>query len=348
MPEQKSNMKFKKALSIAPLLLISACSNQFDCSSKEVRGIISELAKENEFFYMAHQISEESKISDISNSLRKQAEVEEQAIQKNISIRYGNIQSLKDQCKTLTTQSESIRKIENEANALSIKLSEVEKIKLVQPKQFFWGASSTQQQHDAWALAEAKYQQELSKKEDTSKILYRDKEARLASITASKDFVEKACQSATRREVGMNELTKVITPSEISHITTQPMYLQNGISIPESLIKEVTSFIETKISPEVNLLTAEEQNLIGIKNSMAEKISTQLSNIKTNLDSDFKTANYVLDDIITSNKNETTGALTCKAKITGKFNQASYDANIAYLVEKTSENKIYATILKVR
>ena len=66
------------------------------------------------------------------------------------------------------------------------------------------------------------------------------------------------------------------------------------------------------------------------------------------IQSDLDDAKYVLENIITTNKNEKTGAVSCKADIKADINESfKVEGKVVYTLEKTSDNKLYATIRSI-
>jgi hypothetical protein len=347
MSRSKYTNSTKLATPLLSLIFLSACSNPLECSNPDARKLTSEIAKENEFFFMDHGISGDVKKSEFQRILTEQANTDEKTIQENIYSIDAKIRILQKDCKSILLKSETLRKIESQGDSISSKIKEEEKINPVRPQPFFWKAGSTQQQHDAWAEAEAKYQSDVRKKDTSRQALYADREATLATLKASKDFALEVCDKATTREVSARGTTTVKSATDINKISEHTSFINRGALIPKELINESASYIATVIAPEVTTLSNEENKLLQMKDSLKSKISSEWAKIDTQLKSEISGVTYALGDIITSGKNENTGATTCKAKITGKFGQSEYYANITYLMEKTSDSNTFVTILKV-
>lgn len=341
-------MKISLILVIISSFFLAACSNSLDCSSDEAKQLIGDLTKENELLTKGWQLTALGKAGEIEAKMRSQAKSELENLQNSQRNSEKNIASLAIECKTSLKQSDTLKIIENENNTISSKFGEIERYTPVQPPRFFWKAGSTQQEHDNWALAEKKYQDELQNKRMTLQSLNANKINNFRTIEVTQKFIDETCQNTVKHiQSEGSPIIRVLSPSDIEEIVTRTHRYNPG-RIPNQSIKDLQFFVETKIAPEVAILSTAVDKVNNFSKNLDSEISTAREKEIAKFKSDLDNAKYVLENIITTSKNESTGALVCKAEIKSTINESTnVKGNVVYTLEKTADKKLYATIKSI-
>lgn len=329
-------------------LLVGACSNSLDCSSDDAKKLISDLTKENELLIKGWQLTALGKAGEVESKMRSQAKNEIDNLQSSLKNNEKNISSLIDECKSSLKQSDGLKNLEGELNLTVTKIGELERINPVQPPRFFWKAGSTQQEHDQWAASEKKYQDDVQRKLTTLRALNNEKINTIKSIEISNMFVVEVCQNPIKRQQSNDiQNLSVLSLSDVEQIISRLIKYNPG-KIPEKTIKDAQSFIETKFAAEVNQLIAAQGKINNFNKNLDSEIATARDNEVSKFKAELDSAKYILENIITTNKNDSTGALSCKAEIKAAINESTnISGKVTYTLEKTADKKLYATIKTV-
>lgn len=327
----------KTVLALVVVSFLTGCSSKLDCSSADTQKLVGSLINENELLVKGWQLVMAGKGLEAANKIKSERNSEIELLKAE---RNKIVSAINDEvavCKKDLVSSNQLKSYLSEIESIKAKISELEKFNPVEPKRFFWGANTTQRQHDEWRSAQDKYEESVSAKRTNLQKLYQEGGELVTKFKSSEAFIVAACDSVA------NDF-RLINHDSINLIEESIM-----VKVESEFVKFSIDNINQRFANSIAELEKQQQKIDSTVAAIEAESNAAYEKAATAYRDSIASIKYNFSNIVTTSKDEKMNNLTCTADISALIDpETNVNARFTYRLEKTDDKKIYATIVGVR
>lgn len=329
-----AKMYQKTVLAVVVTALLSACSADTKCGSSSSNDLVIDLVRENELLIKGWQMLLAVKAREAENKVRESYKIKLDQASEGYNLTKNQLAEASNACKSALANSDVLAKKSVLIQTTAAEISKLEAFQPTAPARFYWGANSTQAQHDAWQAAQKKYEGQVSDRNAKLNQLYSQHAAYSEDLNQSNVYFASVCEFVANSESNL-------TPENSNEIQSNMEY-----KVSPDVAQAAQQYITANMSPIVAKAQSFSNQIANIGKSIeldAEKAATKaVEEWKGKIEN----AEYSIDNIIVKSRDEKTGESICEADIKVVVDEEiQQSSRFKYSLEKTADNKLYATII---